>query len=66
MTLLDRLRRALDGNPFDPDESPDYYRRWRAASAVHSGPSTLKTLDTTAVRLPAARRRHAAFEGAEL
>lgn len=63
--LLERVRRALDGNPFDPVDDPDSYRRWEAASAVHSGPSTVSILHCTAVGLPAAQRRHAAFEGAE-
>lgn len=64
--LLERVRRAIDGNPFDPDDDPDSYRRWDAASAVHSGPSTVSIVHMTAASLPAARRRHAAFEGIDI
>ena len=56
---------ALDRNPFDPHDEPDRYRRWEAASAVHSGPAVLRTVLVAAGGLPAARQRHAVAEGIE-
>jgi hypothetical protein len=65
MNLTTILHRALDANPFDPDDDPDRYRRWEAASDVHSAPSTVRVVWAVAHDLPAARQRHAAAEGIE-
>lgn len=58
--LLERIRAAATGNPFNSQKRPDAHRAWEAASAVSSGPC--ETLHV-AGHLEGGRTNHAAIEG---